>query len=628
MRQFAEDEIVIPSGPYSGRRFRVARQPWSGPWFDAIDSRKWRRHFQTGGQQGGKTLNGSTIPLVYHLFEYGEDVIYGVPSLDMVSDKWNDDIKPVIEMSRYRDLIPTSGRGSKGGTPARIEFANGASLRFMTAGGGDKQRAGKTARVMVVTEVDGFDEVGSTSREADKFEQLEGRLRAFGDQSVLYGECTLSTESGRTNREIQAGTNSRILIKCPKCKKWTTPERQHLIGWQNAADVIEAKNGTTIVCSECGERWSEQDRRLANSHCTLLHAGQTIEEGRVCGTPKNTDTFGFRWNAANNLFVSQGDVGAEEWKSARDPDEERGDKKMRQFFWAMPAKNKKSALNSFTPAALMMRCTEHRRGIVPADANMITLGIDVGLHRCHWTAIAWLPFATPHILAYGIITHESDGQSEERAVITMLREFRDTIVRQGWQRNDKTIMPQLVLVDSGYKTDTVYTFIAETGLPCYAAKGFGQKQVGRQRDFAGQMFKPVMLDNGIQLIDINADEAKIFVHARLKTELRDKEGKPSVGAMTFHQPSPGQDHRTLAHHLLAEQQVQEFIPGKGTVTKLETIREQNHFLDSTALACVAGIIAGQRVVTAEMHQEPASRQTPSEREGEPKKWIDRPGKWL
>ena len=301
---------------------------------------------------------------------------------------------------------------------------------------------------------------------------------------------------------------------------------------------------------------------------------------------------------------------------------------MRQFFWAMPAKNKKSALNNFTPAALMMRCTEHRRGIVPADANMITLGIDVGLHRCHWTAIAWLPFATPHILAYGIIAHEADGQSEERAVITMLREFRDTIVRQGWQRDDKTIMPQLVLVDSGYKTDTVYTFVAETGLPCYAAKGFGQKQVGRQRDFAGQMFKPVMLDNGIQLIDINADEAKIFVHARLKTELRDKEGKPSVGAMTFHQPSPGQDHRTLAHHLLAEQQVQEFIPGKGTVTKLETIREQNHFLDSTALACVAGIIAGQRVVTAEMHQEPASRQTPSEREGEPKKWIDRPGKWL
>jgi hypothetical protein len=30
MRQFAEEEIIIPDGPYTGRRFRCDRQPYTG----------------------------------------------------------------------------------------------------------------------------------------------------------------------------------------------------------------------------------------------------------------------------------------------------------------------------------------------------------------------------------------------------------------------------------------------------------------------------------------------------------------------------------------------------------------------------------------------------------------------
>lgn len=626
MRQFAEAEIILATGPFAGRPFRVSRQPWTGLWFDAIDSRRWRRHFLTSAQQASKTLTGSTVPVTYHLFERQEDVIYGIPDINMASDKWNDDIKPSIESSRYRELLPKSGRGSKGGTPTSIQFANGRSLRFMVGGGGDKQRAGKTSPVLVVTEADGFDVVGATSRESDKFEQLEGRLRAFGDMATLYAECTLSTEDGRTNREIKGGTNSRILIRCPFCRAWVTPERQHLVGWQNAADVLQAKDEARIACPDCGELWAEQDRRTANQECTLIHEGQKLVGGEIQGNPKRTDTLGFRSTAVNNFLVTQGDVAAEELRASQDPDAERGDKKMRQFFWAMPAKNKNSAVNNFNPASLMMRTAEWKRDVVPPDASSITLGIDVGLHRCHWTAIAWLPQATPHVLAYGIITHEVDGQSDERAIMTMLREFRDTVARRGWERGERTILPSMVLVDSGYKTETVYTFIAESGIPFYPAKGFGQRQVAKQKDFiTGQMFKPVMLDNGIQLVDVNADEAKIFVHARLKTDLRDKDGKPNAGAMTLHQPSAGQDHRTWTHHVLAEQEEQEFIPGKGTVRKLVPIREQNHYLDATALACVAGVANGQRVVTPVIDPtpKPAAKERPGYIPSRPNNYLNR-----
>src|SRR5690242_9240513 len=56
MREFAEQEIVIPDGPFQGRRFRCDRQPYTGLWFDAVDSGRWSRYVATGPTQSGKTL--------------------------------------------------------------------------------------------------------------------------------------------------------------------------------------------------------------------------------------------------------------------------------------------------------------------------------------------------------------------------------------------------------------------------------------------------------------------------------------------------------------------------------------------------------------------------------------------
>jgi hypothetical protein len=127
------------------------------------------------------------------------------------------------------------GGGSRGGRVESIQFLNGATLKFMSGGGSDNSRAGFTSRVVVVTETDGMDESGGTSREADKITQLEARTRAYGHRKHIYLECTASTEEGRTWREYQQGTASRIVLCCPHCGDWVSPEREHLVGWKEAA---------------------------------------------------------------------------------------------------------------------------------------------------------------------------------------------------------------------------------------------------------------------------------------------------------------------------------------------------------------------------------------------------------
>lgn len=42
--------------------------------------------------------------------------------MDMASDKWREDLLPVIERSKYRDLMPTKGGGSRGGMTEAIHF--------------------------------------------------------------------------------------------------------------------------------------------------------------------------------------------------------------------------------------------------------------------------------------------------------------------------------------------------------------------------------------------------------------------------------------------------------------------------------------------------------------------------
>jgi hypothetical protein len=38
----------------------------------------------------------------------------GLPDMDMASDKWREDILPIIERSKYRHQLPQKGSGSKG----------------------------------------------------------------------------------------------------------------------------------------------------------------------------------------------------------------------------------------------------------------------------------------------------------------------------------------------------------------------------------------------------------------------------------------------------------------------------------------------------------------------------------
>jgi phage terminase large subunit GpA-like protein len=605
MRRFAESEIIIPDGQYQGLAFRCERQPYTGLFFDAVDSGRWPRICATGPTQSGKTLCAYIVPLLYHLFEIQETVVCGLPDMDMAADKWSVDILPAIERSRYRDQIPKRGGGSRGGRVESVRFQNGQTLKFMSSGGGDKQRAGFTSRVLVITETDGMDAAGATSREADKITQMEGRLRSQAKAfQRIYMECTVSTEKGRTWQEYLGGTQSRIVMPCQHCRSGVCPEREHLVGWQDADTIVAAGRQAAWHCPACGEVWSEQDRLASNLAAKLVHRGEEIDDdGTIHGDPVETLTLGFRWSAVNNMFIPAGDVGMDEWRAQRAVNQDNAEKEMRQFVYALPYLPPDVELTPLTDKDIKRRVTRLPRGLAPAGTRFVTVGCDMGKHLAHYVVVAWTPGGAIHIVDYSPLGIESDKFGTEQGTLVALRELRDVCLAGWTMEGSGAIIPAQVWIDARWfgNKDAVYQFCREERSERFRpTMGYSATQ-HRDRTYSsptkhtndvrciGDNYHLSRLsDARLWLVHVNADHWKMRVQERFKIHQDN-----SAGASIFY--ATDHEHTKFRKHLTSEIAKSVFIPERGEVIVFEAVSRENHYLDATSLGIAAGCFVESRL---------------------------------
>lgn len=604
MLEWACRAIVVPDGPHKGQPFDPDVQPFARLFLSEVDSGKWDRIVATGPTQTGKSLICYVICVLYHLFALGETVVAGVPTLDMADDKWREDFLPVIEASpSLRALLPLKGAGSRAGrVRVRVKFRNGATLRFMSGGGHDKTRAGFTTRVLAVTEVDGLDKSGATSREADKLKQMEGRQRAhLATGTRTYLECTVTTEKGRIWQEYKAGSESRIIRPCPHCKAWVSPGRECLVGWHEAETEIDARQGAAWSCPECGEFWTEAERHAANRKSRLLHRGQEVtQEGEIVGGAPGTRTLGFRWTAVDNHFASAADVAADEWNAAREHDRENAEKELRQFVHCIPYEPPEVELTPLRIDAISKRTGNTGKGVIPGEADFVTLGIDLRKRELHYVLVAWWGNAMGRIADYGVLPVHGDHLGAELGVLTALRDFRDQVER-GWKFNDRVRAPDQVWIDSGWLTNTVYQFVLESNQERYRpmiGRGVGvynshkytkPKERNEKTRFIGDEYHISWLqDSRIKLCEVNCDHWKSWLHERISCP------KESAGAVTLFD-APAREHFAFASHMTSEKRIEEFDPGKGLQLRWVKESGQNHWFDAAYIACAAAHFVGVRL---------------------------------
>lgn len=594
--QFAEDEIILPNGPFVNQRFRLSTQPFARLLYDEIDSGRYSEIIVTGPSQTGKTLIAWVIPLLHMLFEKCETCIAAVPDYDMVMDKWEQDIEPVLRLTRYWRYMPAMGRGSKGGRTAKITFKHGPELRWMTAGGGDKARAAYTARSVFMTETDGFDTQATTSTETSKIGQIEARQRAWKrHQRFTIKEGTLTTKNAHTWSRYCSGTCSVLQLPCPHCGEFGPLNRKDLHGWQSATTDAEAEEKSLFHCPACGESWTETERADANQRALLVHKGQSVVKGKIVGPRPNTRTLGFRWSAANNLLVSAGDIGSDEFEAARAVDEDEAQRKLCQFVWAVPYEPIESdGEDEIDAKQLCQRMGEYVRGDFPPGA-VLSLGIDVNKPVLHWTVTALQRNEPSYIVDYGKQGLRTKDIGFAAALTEGLMKLRSRIDEQ---------YPQVARagVDSRWRPNDVAAAIKELKdkrFRAFIGMGKGQFNVpdyshpvnvaGDVVSIGNNWFEKVVRSRSQIVVCADANFWKSNLKARLVLTDVNNEAKKIDRPILLYRSVDDTEHFQFCRHITAEEQTIEFDAKRmKDVVAFKQLRKANHWLDSTYISLVVG----------------------------------------
>lgn len=618
LREFAEREIILGEGPCAGLAFSCSRNPWTRLWFDAIDSGHWRRFLLTGPVQSGKTLCGYVIPAVWHLYEWSESAILGVPHMKMAYDKWRLEISPTIDARpRFYRELPERGRGSKGGQFESVRFRHGPELRFMSGAGGDENRSGYTARVALVTEADRVDEAGETSDEAAPIFQIENRTASEGENARFYAECTCTTPDGYISRERKTNsTRSEIHCPCYHCERFLVWGREHLVGLDAAANEVEAAELAAWECPHCRALIDDDERRTMNEQGVLVHRGQHVtKKGQVEGRLPPTRTLGFRYSAFNNLFVPTSLLGEKEWRAARAAAEETFEaddleKQQCQTVWAVPYTPPDLGDIRLDAEVIRERTDRWVRDVVPADTEHLAMGVDLGGHTCWWVLLAFRRTGEVHVVAYGAFAVEVDDDTVlELGLLESLRGFRDSIVEVGFpvEGSDQRRLPETVWIDCGWMTDVVAGFVRESGplranryMPC---RGRGKSQVNPSRYAHRRRSKTVRASGEEFYIELNQDRRVIeatfnadYWKLKIQSMLSVEPGQP--GAITFYEATQKHErqheHGRVSRHLSNEWLEKQLVAGRGVVEVWQK-HGQNHWLDAFAMAGAGGSFCGYEV---------------------------------
>jgi hypothetical protein len=199
--------------------------------------------------------------------------------------------------------------------------------------------------------------------------------------------------------------------------------------------------------------------------------------------------------------------------------------------------------------------------------------------------------------------------------------------------------PDMVLIDSGDYSNAVYAFVRQYGSPFNASKGHGGSKLhfeGKDSETRRQ-FERARADYqsaaGVWLFNFDSEYWKHQVQQRLLTETINQQNQLTDGALSLWSTSDAKEHLSFSHHLVAEERREQFIPGKGLVSKWAVVNRNNHWLDATALALLGSSLQGYKVIPKpEPNQLQSYNPQQSQQSKQPaqpqNRFRQRPGGWI
>lgn len=406
-----------------------------------------------------------------------------------------------------------------------------------------------------------FDEIDKfpkwTGNEAGPLELAEERTKTFYNKKIVKVSSPTLKSGNIWQGWEQAEAQYQYMVPCPVCGEMQSLKMKNL-HWPEGAAPAEAKAAAEYRCEACGHVIDDRQKMgmLRDGHWECIR--------KSADRPRK---IAYHLNSFYSPWLTFGDI-AYKFLSAKDRPE-----KLMNFINSWLAEPWVSKADRMRSDIVMEKQLPYERGVVPAQSQILTMGVDVQVDHFWWGLRAWGTKMTSWLVDYG--RAETWGDIE-----TLL--MRDWIADNGERR-----MVNLCCLDSGYRTEEVYYFCAQHIGLVIPTKGSSHPLTTRYTvsriDRAGY--------NMLNLYVFDTDQFKDFISGRLSITA----GQP--GSWNVYE---GIDRR-YADMVCAEQKV-EHQDKKGRITfSWEPISShaQNHMLDVETNMALAAEIMGVRYLQDE-----------------------------
>ncbi|WP_051650225.1 terminase gpA endonuclease subunit [Selenomonas sp. AB3002] len=553
--------------------WRTSKTPYLRKVMDAFNDDFVHDITFCAGSQLGKTSAEQNM-IGYAVAQDPGPMLIVYPSEKLAKFTSEKRLQPLIQLS------PDLSQHFKERESKDLELAFDSMYIALTGANSPSDLSSRPVRYVFFDEIDKFPKW--TGAEAGPLELAAERTKTFYNFKIVK----VSTPTLKTGNIWQGWLNADVQYKyfvpCPHCGEMQALEFGQ-VKWPEGADENEAKMAAYYECKHCHEPIDDRQKPA------MLRAGEWRGERKKSGRAVKV---AFHLNSIYSPWLNFGDVAAKFIASKDEP------ALLMNFInsWlAEPWVDKSSRLHS---DVVMEKQLPYERGTMPAEAQILTAGIDVQLDHFWYSVRAWGPHLTSWLVDYGRLETWADIEA------MLDRNYPDT--------NGEIHNINLACMDSGYNTDEVYAFCAHHMDVLVPTKGASNPLKSR--------YNVTILDKsvssfGLRLYTMDTDQLKNFVASRMSIDAG------AHGSWNVYRDID----REYCDQICSEQRV-ERKDKKGRVSigweKISS-HAANHLLDCETNNILAAEIIGVRYLI-----EPEIEAEEEETEEEPQDWLGVREDWL
>lgn len=534
-------------------------------------------NFCKSTQVGGTEVMLNIIGWI--IMEDQAPVMIVYPSDDLAKDISNDKIKP--SLTKTPEIKERFYANSS--KELKLKF-RGMTL-YLRGSHSAEKLASKSIKYLFFDEIDKLD--GASKKEASPYNLAKERTRTYTYSRKIY---TCSTPTLKTNYvwriHEDADEQRKFFVPCPHCGSHIIFQFDQ-IKFPKEGTNKERAEEAVYICQECGGKITDRDK------IKILRKGEWRDVKKTCVGKARTVSF---WiNALYSRFLTWSEIVMEFLKSKDDPDQ------LQNFVnsWlAEPWEDKKTEMSK---SMVLDRQTEMKEFVVPLWAKIITGGVDVQRSSFYWTIRAWGDHMTSQNIAHG------QYASREEVEDVMNLEFK--------KEDGTPMIVNLVLIDSGDQTDTVYDICADNSEWALPVKGANKELMAHYK--ISIVNKADSKANGMQLVTVDGDKYKDMIAARL----RRRQGK---GAWMVYAGCDEEYAVQVTNEHKVNVKTQNGATKKKWIPK--TSRPNNHYLDAEVYCFAAADMMGVR--TLHLQEEDNEPEEQEYNKKEEREWIKNKEDWV